>query len=55
MLITSEVHIMRESIALDGVLDLKWSRYSPNFEVLSREGPQRLDGVLDLKMTEVLT
>jgi hypothetical protein len=40
VLIHTEVHIMRGPIALDGVLDLKWPKYSLNLEVLSCEGPK---------------
>ena len=40
VLINTEVHVTLGSIALDGGLDLKWLKYSSNFEVPSREGPK---------------
>jgi hypothetical protein len=48
--IHTEVNIMQGPIALDGVLDLKWPKYSLNLDVRA----QRLDGVLDLKWSKYL-
>ena len=53
VLIYLEVHIMRRSIALDGVLNFNWSKYSSNIEVPSREGPKTRRSAWP-QMTQVL-